>query len=134
MNEMERSMRSSVRWSTGVSSSNRCSIVNGTPISAALNPSAITDTLVLTNVQASDSNSTYFLVVTNAAGSATSSIVHLYVNTPVAATNGEVLKVDFGLGNSPNAQPGFSEMTLLGNPANFNSINVAHAKSANTIR
>ena len=90
-----------------------------TPIPGALNPSAITDTLILTNVQTVDSNTTYFVVVTNASGSATSSVARLYVAPPNVVTNGEVLRVDVGLIGSPNPQPGFSEFTLGNNPAAF---------------
>jgi len=92
---------------------------NGTDISGLANPTALTPTLVISNVQAADSNTTYSVTITNDAGSITSSIVHLYVTPWTAVTSGEVLDVDFNTNNMPNAQPGFEEMTLLVNPANF---------------
>jgi len=92
---------------------------NGADISSAVNPTALTSTLVVSNVSAADSNTTYSVTVTNDAGSVTSSIVHLYVQPWSPVTNGEALDVDFGLTGTPNAQPGFQEMTLGGNPASF---------------
>jgi hypothetical protein len=89
------------------------------PISGALNPGALTDTLILTNVQSADSNTTYFVVVTNTSGSVTSTVSRLYVSPVFAATNGEILRVDVGLSGSPNPQPGFTEFTLANNPASF---------------
>lgn len=92
---------------------------NGSPISGLLNDTAVTSTLTLTNVQLVDSNTTYSVVITNASGSVTSSVARLYVLPVVAATNGEVFKVDVGLANSANIQPGFDEFTQLMNPASF---------------
>jgi hypothetical protein len=92
---------------------------NGADISGAINPSAATSTLSLTNVQVADSNTTYSVTISNAAGSITSSVARLYVAPWSPVTNGEALDVDFGLTGSPNAQPGFAEMTLTGNPASF---------------
>jgi hypothetical protein len=97
---------------------------NGTNMDAALNPSALGDTLTLTNIQANLSNTTYSVVVTNAAGSVTSSVVKLYVIPYTPATNGTVLSLDFGAAGAPNAQPGFSEMTLTVNPVVVNTIRV----------
>ncbi len=88
-------------------------------ISDASNPSALTDTLMLTNVQPADSNTFYSVVVTNAGGSITSSIARLAVLPFTPVTNGDALKVDFGLAGTNNAQPGFAEMTLAVNPAVF---------------
>jgi hypothetical protein len=92
---------------------------NGTPMDGVANPSALTDTLSLTNVQIADSNTTYSVVVTNESGSITSSVARLYVNPVVVLTNGEVLRVDVGLSGQPNAQPGFDEFTLARNPVSF---------------
>jgi hypothetical protein len=92
---------------------------NGTAISGAANPSALTDTLSLTNVQVADSNTTYSVVITNDAGSVTSSVVRLYVTPWSPATNGEVLKMDIDLSTLPDTQPGWSAMTLANNPASF---------------
>jgi hypothetical protein len=94
---------------------------NGSPISGVANPSALTDTLILTNVQVADSNTTYFVVVTNASGSVTSSVVRMYVKPWSPATNGEVLKADIGLTGQPNVQAGFDEFLLSANPMNFNN-------------
>ncbi len=90
---------------------------NGSAINGGLNPSALTDSLVLTNVQLSDSNTTYSLIITNAAGSVTSSVVRLYVKSFTPVTNGIVLSSDVDLTGGPDIQPGFSEFTLGGNPA-----------------
>jgi hypothetical protein len=93
---------------------------NGAGISGVANPSAITDTLILTNVQSSDNNTLYSLVATNLGGSITSSVVKLIVTPWSPITNGEALKLDMGLTGSPNAQPGWDEMFALGtNPAVF---------------
>src|ERR1051326_2695814 len=97
---------------------------NGANISGALNPTALTNVLTLTNVQPADSAG-YFVVVTNSAGSITSSVAQLLVTPYTPATNGEVLKVDFGLAGQPVVQPGFSEMTLATNPTNFNGVSLA---------
>ena len=97
---------------------------NGTNISGVSNPSALTSSLVLTNVQVADSNTTYSVVVTNAGNAVTSSVVHLYVIPWTPVTTGLVVAVDIGLTGSPNPQPGFAEMTLGANPATF----------ANTVR
>lgn len=96
---------------------------NGVDISGVLNPTALTNALVLTNVQTADAGG-YSVVVTNSAGSVTSSVAQLLVTPYTAVTNGEVLKVDFGLAGQPVPQPGFSEMTLSTNPTNFNGVSV----------
>jgi hypothetical protein len=99
-----------------------------TVISVGSNPSAQTDTLLLTNVQAADSNTFYSVVVTNAGGAITSSVARLAVLPFTPATTGDVLKVDFGLAGTNNAQPGFAEMTLAVNPAVFtNAVGVTLA-------
>lgn len=92
---------------------------NGIPMDGVANPSALTDTLTLANVQLVDSNTTYSVVITNESGSITSSVARLYVNPVVIVTNGEVLRVDVGLSGQPNAQPGFEEFVLTRNPATF---------------
>jgi hypothetical protein len=97
---------------------------NGAVIDGGSNPSALTPSLVLTNVQLADSNTTYSVVVTNAGSSVTSSIARLYVIPWTPVTTGLVVAVDFGLTGSTNPQPGFAEMNLGVNPATF----------ANTVR
>jgi hypothetical protein len=79
---------------------------------------ATTNTLVLTNLQPANSGS-YTLVVTNAAGAVTSSIVALDVTPYVPAESNTVLAVDFNEAAGPVPQPGFVSMTLNGNPATF---------------
>jgi hypothetical protein len=92
---------------------------NGVPISAASNPTAITNTLVLANVQPSFAGP-YTVVVTNLGGATTSSVVQLDVIPYVPTTNGLALQVEFNQAALPIVQPGFSSMTLNGNPATFN--------------
>lgn len=87
---------------------------DGAPISTALNPSAATDTLLLSNVQLAVSNTTYYLVATNGAGSVTSQVALLYVAPWTPLTAGDVLKVDFGLTGTATTNPvqsGFYELT-----------------------
>jgi hypothetical protein len=97
---------------------------NGTNMDGGLNPTALSDTLILTNVQPALSNTTYSVVITNAAGSVTSSVVKLYVIPFTPATTGTVLSLDFGAAGAPNAQPGFAEMTLVSNPTVINTLRV----------
>lgn len=97
---------------------------DGVDISGALNPTALTNVLTLTNVQTTDAGG-YSVVITNSAGSITSSVAQLLVTPYTPATNGEVLKVDFGLLGQPVVQSGFSEMTLATNPTNFTGVSVA---------
>lgn len=88
---------------------------NGTPVSEALNPSAITSMFSLPNVQVSESNTTYYVVITNVAGTITSSVARLYVAPWAPVTSGEVLKLDLGLTGSATLdpiQPGFSAITF----------------------
>lgn len=89
---------------------------NGVPILG--NPTALTNELVLTNVQPGESGN-YTLVVTNQGGSATSSVVQLSVIPYVPATSGTALQVEFNPVNGPIVQPGFSSMTLNSNPSSF---------------
>jgi hypothetical protein len=95
---------------------------NNTLIPAASNPSAATDTLSLTNVSGSDSNTTYFVKITNAKGTATSDTVTLNVTPFTPLTNGTVLQVDVDLTGSPNLQPGFDEFNLGINGTNYNGV------------
>ena len=90
----------------------------GVPISAAGNPTATTNTLTIANVQTSNSG-LYSVVVTNAGGAITSSIVQLTVIPYTPATNGTVLLVDFDSASAPITQSGFSSMTTAVNPATF---------------
>lgn len=90
-------------------------------ISGANNPTALTNTLVLANVQPNQSGS-YSVVITNAAHSGnivTSSVVPLTVVPYVPATSGTALQVEFNWAAGPVVQPGFSSMTLSQNPASF---------------
>jgi hypothetical protein len=89
---------------------------NGVPITG--NPSALTNKLVLTNIQPGNS-AAYTLVVTNQGGSATSSVVQLSVIPYVPATNGTVLQLEFNPVLNPVVQTGFSSMTLNSNPSTF---------------
>ncbi len=97
---------------------------NGVAISGLSNPSAVTNPLVLPNVQGVDAGS-YSVVITNSAGAKTSSIAQLSVTPYTPATNGEVLKLDFGLTGTPNLAPGFSEMNVGKNGTNFNGVGVS---------
>ncbi len=96
---------------------------NGLPIDGTINPSALTNVLTLSNVQASDS-ANYFLTVTNEAGTTNSITVQLVVTSYTPTTNGTVLNLDFERTDTPNTQPGFSRMTLGLNPTNFNGVNI----------
>src|ERR1035437_139548 len=90
-------------------------------ISGVSNPSALTTSLSLSNVQPGQSG-TYSLVATNLAGAATNSVA-LTVIPYIPATTGTVLQVEFNFAPSPVVQPGFASMTLGGNPgasATFN--------------
>jgi len=93
----------------------------GTPISGASNPSALTDTLSLTDLQLDDSITRHSVVISNPSGSSTSSVVRLYVTPLTVVTQGEFLSLDVGLTGSSKPQPGFSDFTLGQNPASYNS-------------
>lgn len=95
---------------------------NGAVLPAAQNPTAVTETLTLPDVQLADAGSTFFVTVANAAGAVTSSVVQLTVVGYSPATNGEVLKLDVALTGSPNPQPGFDEMSLGDNPKTFPNV------------
>ncbi|HUP80717.1 MAG TPA: LamG-like jellyroll fold domain-containing protein, partial [Pirellula sp.] len=95
----------------------------GSPISEIANPSATNTTLTLATVQPSDSGF-YSVVITNVAGSITSSIVQLTVIPYVPVTNGEVLKLDFDDVLSANPASGFSSMHLGINGTNFNGVGI----------
>lgn len=90
-----------------------------TLISGVANPTALTDTLILTNVSLADSNTTYSVTISNASGSVTSSIARLYVSNYTPLTNGEVLKADVDLTGLPDTQAGFTQFTLANNPGFF---------------
>jgi hypothetical protein len=92
-------------------------------ISGEANASARADTLVLTNLQPSQSGS-YFVSITNQAGQVTSQPIQLVVTPHIPVTSGEVLKVDVGLTGVSNLQPGFSEFSLGINGTNYNGIGV----------
>ena len=89
---------------------------NGLAISAAANPSATSNALVLSNVSAS-AVGTYSVVITNGGfglvgGSVTGSVTLAAVQNYTPLTNGLVLAVDFGLTGTPDAQPGFQVFNL----------------------
>jgi hypothetical protein len=86
-------------------------------ITEASNSTAITSTLVVTNVQAGDSGASFFVKATNSAGSATSNPAALEIAGPPP-----ILRVDVGLTGNVNLQPGFSLFTLAENPATFGDI------------
>ncbi len=86
-------------------------------ISGVSNPSALTTTLALSDVQPGQSG-TYSLVATNSAGSATNSVVLTVIPyTPV--TSGTAVQVEFNWATGPIIQSGFSSMTLAANPSTF---------------
>jgi hypothetical protein len=97
---------------------------NGAPISGVSNPSALTTTLAMANMQPADTAS-YSVIITNhggaigQSGSITSSPVPLVVIPYTPATTGTVLLVDFNWSFGAVVQPGFSSMTLNANPATF---------------
>jgi hypothetical protein len=97
---------------------------NGANMDGVANPSALTTTLTLSNVQAVLSNASYSVVITNAAGAVTSSVAKLYVIPYTPAATGTVLALDFGSVSGSNPMPGFNEMTLAANPAVFNTLRV----------
>src|SRR5699024_10586954 len=88
-----------------------------TPIPVASNPTAATPTLVIANVQTGDSGSTFYVKVSNSAGSTNS-------NPAILQVGGEppLLRVDVGLTGSLNIQPGYSIFTVAENPAVFGDI------------
>lgn len=95
----------------------------GAVISPAQNPSAATDTLLLSNVQTEFSGA-YSVIITNVAGSITSRLAQVLVAPYTPVTAGEVLKLDFGIaGNSP-VQPGFAPFDLSQSGTNINGIGV----------
>jgi hypothetical protein len=97
---------------------------NGTNIPVLVNSTATNNVLVLSNVQVADSGSTFACVVSNYAGSVTSSVASLTVAAYTPITNGPVLNLDFGLTDSPNLQPGFTEMVLGMSGTNFGGVGV----------
>ena len=104
-----------------------------TAINTTLNPSAATASLILTNVQLTNTGY-YFVIVTNGAtpgsgltgGGATNSVpallvVHNY--TPSSTTiNTTILQLEFNAVSAPaNVQPGFQSMTLASTSVVFNN-------------
>jgi hypothetical protein len=87
---------------------------DGVDISAQILPSAISNTLTLAAVQAADAGS-YSVVITNAAGAVTSSIVQLAIVAYASVTNGVALQLDIDLTGSPNTQPAFQAFILGSN-------------------
>ncbi len=93
-------------------------LFNSNTISGVANPSALTNVLVLANIQPGASGQ-YAVVVTNAAGSVTSSVVQITVNPYTPVTNGTAVQVEFNWATLPVVQPGFGSMTLASNPSTF---------------
>ena len=104
---------------------------NLTPISGALNPTSLSNTLVLTNVQPTASAS-YSVVVSNSGGSVTSSVVSLTVTAYTPVTSGVALQLEFNNSSAGPIQSGFSSMTLNTNPATFNGPEVTLATIGST--
>ena len=106
---------------------------DGVPLSVAAHPSATNATLTLTNLQLSDRGS-YWVVVSNIAGSVTSSVIPLVVGTYTPVTNGLALAADVDLSGSPNTQPGFQMFTLAANGAAFgNAVTVTLSAIGGTL-
>jgi hypothetical protein len=91
---------------------------DGAAISAAANGSAASNVLSLPAVQPPDAGA-YSVVVSNALGSATSSLARLAVDAYFPVTNGTALRVDFDLSGSSNVSPGFQSFTLANNGSAF---------------
>jgi hypothetical protein len=96
---------------------------DGQPISLAVNPSADTPMLSLTNIQLSD-NGDYWLNASNSMGMTNSTTVKLLAQTWVPTAAGEVLKIDVGLDGAPLIQPGFDEFTLGVNGTSYGVVSV----------
>ena len=93
------------------------------PISGAENPSALTASLQLQNVDSSNSG-VYHVSISNTAGEVTSEPVTLTVTPYTPATSGTVLQIDSGLTGSPNVQPGFDEFNLGVNGKRYGGVKV----------
>ena len=93
---------------------------DGMDISSLNNPSARSNGLSFASAQTTDAGA-YCVVITNAAGVVTSSIVQLAVITFTPVTNGPALQLDFDLTGAPNHQPGFQVFTLGANGALFSN-------------
>jgi hypothetical protein len=94
------------------------------PIASTQNGTSTNETLILTNLQLSAVGD-YFVVVTNVAGSATSSVVRIEnIVNHVPKTSGVVLNIDVGLTTAPNPQPGFDEFNLGLNGTNYGGVGV----------
>ncbi len=78
---------------------------DGVPIPGDSNPTATNNVLTFTNVLDSAAAGGYWAIITNAQGSATSHVAYLTLLT-------DALKLDVDQANSPNVQPGFTEVTL----------------------
>ncbi len=104
---------------------------NNVPISSVLNPTAVSNTLVLTNVQPAETAS-YSVAVSNSGGSVTSSVVSLTVTAYTPVTNGVALQLEFNNSSAGPIQSGFSSMTLSTNPATFNGPEVTLSTIGNT--
>lgn len=96
---------------------------NGLSINPGINPSAVSNVLLITDAQSSDSGA-YTVVVTNGdpvipgGGAVTSSVVQLTVQTFTPVTSGVALQVDVDVAGSPNTQSGYQmyNTSLAGTP------------------
>ncbi len=96
---------------------------NSVPLSALVNASSQSNLLTLAHVHPADATG-YSVVITNVAGAITSRVAQLSVIPYAPVTNGEVLKLDFGLSGSPDIQSGFSEWNLSMNGNSFSGVKV----------
>lgn len=99
---------------TGPMSYQWCS--NSVPISALANPSAQSSVLSLTGMPVGAGGGCS-VIITNMAGAVTSRVAQLVVIPYV--TNGDYLKLDFGLTGFPEVQPGWTEFNLSKNGGTF---------------
>ena len=83
---------------------------------SSANPSARSNVLSLASLTPSDVGA-YSVVVSGSAGSITSRVAQLVLSDAP-------FRLDLGLTNSPNAQPGFVEMTLANSGASFSGVKV----------
>ena len=93
---------------------------DGLDVTTQSNPSAVSNVLTFASVQAGDAGA-YCLVITNAVGAVTSSVVQLAVIAYTPVTNGVALQLDVDLTGAPNTQPGFQAFTLGSNGAVFSN-------------
>lgn len=95
---------------------------DGVKIDPAVNPSAATDTLIFDRVTVADDGASFFVKISNPAGTTQSDSAALSVAPYTPAISGEVLEVDVGLSGVQNVQPGFEDFTLAMNGTNYNGV------------